>query len=113
MVPEWALHPMIALATAATIIASQGGHHRRLLSYQSGRAWSFDIMSTSFFLSRRPLRPDARSGMPTWQDQLFIFLAQNADDASTYFQLPTDRVVEIGTQVTCLAARPLSNSPAA
>jgi KUP system potassium uptake protein len=61
---------------------------------------SFDIMSTSFFLSRRSVRADARSGMPVWQDQLFIFLAQNADDASTYFQLPTDRVVEIGTQVT-------------
>jgi KUP system potassium uptake protein len=62
--------------------------------------WSFDIMSTSFFLSRRSVRPDARSGMPLWQDRLFIFLAQNADDASSYFQLPTDRVVEIGTQVT-------------
>jgi KUP system potassium uptake protein len=61
---------------------------------------TFDIMSTSFFLSRRSVRPDARSGMPLWQDKLFIFLAQNADDASSYFQLPTNRVVEIGTQVT-------------
>ena len=60
---------------------------------------SFDIMSTSFFLSRRAVRPDARSQMPTWQDRLFILLARNADDASSYFQLPTDRVVEIGTQV--------------
>ena len=62
--------------------------------------FTFDIMATSFFLSRRSVRPDARSGMPVWQDKLFIFLAQNADDASSYFQLPTDRVVEIGTQVT-------------
>jgi KUP system potassium uptake protein len=62
--------------------------------------WTFDIMSTSFFLSRRSVRPDPRSGMPVWQDKLFIFLAQNADDASSYFQLPTDRVVEIGTQVS-------------
>jgi KUP system potassium uptake protein len=62
--------------------------------------WTFDIMSTSFFLSRRSVRADPRSGMPAWQDRLFIFLAQNADDASSYFQLPTDRVVEIGTQVT-------------
>jgi KUP system potassium uptake protein len=61
---------------------------------------SFDIMSTSFFLSRRVVRPDAKSGMPAWQDRLFIFLAQNADDASSYFHLPTDRVVEIGTQIT-------------
>jgi KUP system potassium uptake protein len=62
--------------------------------------WTFDIMSTSFFLSRRSVRPDPRSGMPRWQDRLYIFLAHNADDASSYFQLPTDRVVEIGTQVT-------------
>jgi KUP system potassium uptake protein len=61
---------------------------------------SFVIMSTSFFLSRRAVRPDPRSGMPRWQDRLFIILARNADDASSYFQLPTDRVVEIGTQVT-------------
>ena len=46
------------------------------------------------------MRPDPRSGMPKWQDGLYIFLAHNADDASSYFQLPTDRVVEIGTQVT-------------
>jgi KUP system potassium uptake protein len=62
--------------------------------------WSFDIMSTSFFLSRRVVRPDAKSAMPAWQDKLFIFLAQNADDASSYFHLPTNRVVEIGTQVS-------------
>ena len=63
------------------------------------RKEGFDIMSTSFFLSRRSVRTDPRSGMPVWQDRLFIFLARNADDASSYFQLPTDRVVEIGTQV--------------
>jgi KUP system potassium uptake protein len=61
---------------------------------------SFDIMSTSFFLSRRSVRLDPRSGMPAWQDRLFILLARNADDASSYFHLPTDRVVEIGTQIT-------------
>jgi KUP system potassium uptake protein len=61
---------------------------------------SFDIMTTSFFLSRRSVRPDAKSDMPMWQDRLFIILAKNADDASSYFQLPTDRVVEIGTQVS-------------
>jgi KUP system potassium uptake protein len=59
----------------------------------------FDIMSTSFFLSRRSVRLDPRSSMPAWQARLFILLAQNADDASSYFQLPTNRVVEIGTQV--------------
>ena len=62
--------------------------------------WQFDIMSTSFFLSRRALKPAAHSGMPRWQDRLFIGLAQAANDATTFFQIPSERVVEIGTQVT-------------
>jgi KUP system potassium uptake protein len=62
--------------------------------------WHFDIMSTSFFLARRALRPAANSGMPQWQDRLFIRLARSANDATDYFQIPTGRVVEIGTQVT-------------
>ena len=62
--------------------------------------WQFDIMSTSFFLSRRSLKPSANSGMPMWQDRLFIGLARTANDATDYFQIPTGRVVEIGTQVT-------------
>jgi KUP system potassium uptake protein len=62
--------------------------------------WQFDIMSTSFFLSRRSLKPAARSGMPRWQDRLFIMLTRIANDATDYFQIPTGRVVEVGTQVT-------------
>ena len=62
--------------------------------------WHFDIMSTSFFLSRRALKPAARSGMPRWQDHLFIALSRTANDATDYFQIPTGRVVEVGTQVT-------------
>jgi len=72
----------------------------KALAVARKKGWQFDIMSTSFFLSRRSVRPDPRSGMSPWQDRLYIFLAHNADDASSYFQLPTDRVVEIGTQVT-------------
>src|SRR4051795_4843084 len=62
--------------------------------------WQFDIMSTSFFLSRRALKPAAHSGMPRWQDLLFIRLSRFANDATDYFQIPTGRVVEVGTQVT-------------
>jgi KUP system potassium uptake protein len=62
--------------------------------------WAFDIMSTSFFLSRRSLRPEAHAGLPRLQDRLFIALARSADDATSYFQIPSERVVEIGTQVT-------------
>jgi KUP system potassium uptake protein len=61
--------------------------------------WQFDIMSTSFFLSRRTLRLATNSHMPYWQDQLFIGLARSANDATDYFQIPTERVVEVGTQV--------------
>jgi KUP system potassium uptake protein len=64
------------------------------------QGWSFDIMSTSFFLSRRALKPAAHSGMPLWQDYLFIWLAKSASDATDFFQIPTGRVVEVGTQVT-------------
>jgi KUP system potassium uptake protein len=62
--------------------------------------WQFDIMSTSFFLSRRALKPAAHSGMPRWQDHLFISLSRTANDATDYFQIPSGRVVEVGTQVT-------------
>jgi len=62
--------------------------------------WHFDIMSTSFFLSRRALKPAAHSGMPRWQDHLFIALSRSSNDATDYFQIPTGRVVEVGTQVT-------------
>ncbi len=61
--------------------------------------WKFDIMATSFFLSRRTVKPAARSAMPLWQDGIFMVLSRNADDASRYFRLPSDRVIEIGTQV--------------
>ncbi len=62
--------------------------------------WQFDIMATSFFLSRRALKPAVHSGMPRWQDLLFIRLSRSANDATDYFQIPTGRVVEVGTQVT-------------
>ena len=60
----------------------------------------FDIMSTSFFLSRRALKASPHSGMPVWQDKLFIALAGAADSATDYFHIPAERVVEIGAQVT-------------
>jgi KUP system potassium uptake protein len=62
--------------------------------------WQFDIMSTSFFVSRRSLKPAAQSDMPRWQERLFIGLSRSANDAIDYFQIPTGRVVEVGTQVT-------------
>jgi KUP system potassium uptake protein len=62
--------------------------------------WQFEVMSTSFFLSRRSLKPAPHSFMPRWQDLLFIGLSRSANDATEYFHIPTERVVEVGTQVT-------------
>jgi len=72
----------------------------KALAIARKHGWQFDIMSTSFFLSRRSLKPAAHSGMPRWQDRLFIGLAKSASDATDFFQIPTGRVVEVGTQVT-------------
>jgi KUP system potassium uptake protein len=60
---------------------------------------AFDIMTTSFFLSRRALVPTDKGGMPRWQDLLFIFLARNSSSATEFFHIPTSRAVELGAQV--------------
>jgi KUP system potassium uptake protein len=59
----------------------------------------FDIMKTSFFLSKRTIVPSEKSGMPLWQDHLFIFLARNATNATDFFHIPSGRAVELGNQV--------------
>lgn len=70
------------------------------LSICRRKGWKFEIMKTSFFLARRWIKSDPKSGMPRWQDLLFIGLARNATTATDFFALPTDRVIEIGTQVS-------------
>jgi len=60
----------------------------------------FDIMATSFFLGRRSVVPSAQSGMPLWQDKIFIFLMRNAANPTDFYKIPPGRVVEMGTQVT-------------
>ena len=61
----------------------------RALAIARKLGWQFDIMSTSFFLSRRSLKPAVQSGMPRWQDRLFIGLSRSADNATDFFQIPT------------------------
>ncbi|HEY7853481.1 MAG TPA: potassium transporter Kup [Caulobacteraceae bacterium] len=60
----------------------------------------FDIMNTSFFLGRRKVVADSHSGMPMWQDRLFIFLMKNSANPTEFFHLPPGRVIELGAQVT-------------
>ena len=71
----------------------------KILDHCRRKDLNIDIGATSFFLSRRSLRTTSRSELPRWQERLFIWLARTAQDATTYFQIPTDRVVEVGTQV--------------
>ena len=71
----------------------------KILEHARRKDCNIDIGATSFFLSRRSLRKTPKSELPRWQERLFILLAASAEDATTYFQIPTDRVVEVGTQV--------------
>ncbi|MBY0407049.1 MAG: KUP/HAK/KT family potassium transporter, partial [Rickettsiales bacterium] len=59
-----------------------------------------DLMSTTFFISRRIIVPSAKFGMPLWRDRIFIAMYESASDAADYFHIPSSRVVELGTQMT-------------
>jgi KUP system potassium uptake protein len=59
----------------------------------------FDMMDTSFFLSRETVIPSELPGMPLWRDHIFAWMTRNAMRATDYFQIPANRVVELGTHV--------------
>ncbi len=59
----------------------------------------FKMMDTSFFLSRQTLLPSASPGMMVWREKLFAWMLRNAESAMEFFRLPTNRVVELGSQV--------------
>jgi len=59
----------------------------------------FKMMDTSFFLSRQTLLPSERPGMMLWREKLFAWMLRNAESAMEFFRLPTNRVVELGSQV--------------
>ena len=74
-------------------------HIPRALAAMRKAGLKFDIMTTSFFLGRRTLKAAANSGMPPWQDKLFIAMSKQAASAPDFFNLPSDRVVELGAQM--------------
>jgi KUP system potassium uptake protein len=57
------------------------------------------MMDTSFFLARQTLLPSSRPGMAVWREKLFAWMLRNAESAMEFFKLPTNRVVELGSQV--------------
>jgi KUP system potassium uptake protein len=60
---------------------------------------AIDMMQTSFFIGRETLVPTERTGLPRWQEQLFIALSATALSATAFFSIPPGQVVELGAQV--------------
>jgi KUP system potassium uptake protein len=64
------------------------------------KGFKFDIMATSFFLSRRTIVASSSSSFAAWRRQIFMFLTKNSADPTSFFHLPPGRVVELGTQIS-------------
>jgi KUP system potassium uptake protein len=71
----------------------------QLLEECANRGFAFDMMDTSFFVSRETLIATVAPGMALWRERLFVSMSKNATKASEFFNVPTNRVVELGTQV--------------
>lgn len=70
-----------------------------LLEATGRKGFAFDMMDTSFFVSRETLIATKMPGMAIWRERLFASMSKNAVKASDFFHVPTNRVVELGTQV--------------
>ncbi|WP_310601014.1 potassium transporter Kup [Desulfobulbus sp.] len=71
----------------------------RVLELLGKKGLAIDIYTTSFFLGRETLLPTGTSPMAKWRKHLFIFMARNSWNATSFFKVPPDRVVELGNQV--------------
>lgn len=69
------------------------------LARLTGCGGAFKMMDTSFFLARQTLLPSSRPGMAIWREKLFAWMLNNSESAMEFFRLPTNRVVELGSQV--------------
>ena len=58
-----------------------------------------DLLETSFFLSKDTIIPSSIRGMAPWRETLFTWMYQNASQSSDFFQIPANRVVELGTKI--------------
>jgi KUP system potassium uptake protein len=103
-VPAANRYEMTSLSSDFMLVALHFGymeqpHIPRALAAMRKAGLKFDIMTTSFFLGRRTLKTAPNSGMPLWQDKLFIAMTKQAASAPDFFNLPSDRVVELGAQM--------------
>ncbi len=69
------------------------------LKLAQGSGPEYKMMDTSFFLSRQTLIASDRPGMALWREKLFAWMLRNAESAMEFFRLPSNRVVELGSQV--------------
>jgi KUP system potassium uptake protein len=106
-VPRVARHERIEIDRVADTFIRVVAHYGfmetpsvpKIIEHCRRKDLNIDIAATSFFLSRRSLKTTLKSEMPRWQERLFIWLTGRAEDATEYFRIPSDRVVEVGTQV--------------
>jgi KUP system potassium uptake protein len=103
-VPAASRYQMTSLSPVFMLVTLRFGymeqpHIPRALAAMRKAGLKFDIMTTSFFLGRRTLKTAPNSGMPQWQDRLFIAMTKQAASAPDFFNLPSDRVVELGAQM--------------
>lgn len=69
------------------------------LALLKGCGGDFQPMATSFFLGRQKVIPSKRPGMAVWREQLFAWMTRTSESAMDFFKLPTNRVIELGTQI--------------
>jgi KUP system potassium uptake protein len=74
-------------------------HVPRLLMLASKHGFPFDPKHASYFLGRETVVPDREPAMALWRERIFAMLSRNALGATRYFNLPPERVVELGAQV--------------
>ena len=70
-----------------------------VLSLCSDCGLTFEMMETSFFIARQTVISTPGAGMAPWREHLFVAMSRNARGAADYYQIPTNRVIELGTQV--------------
>lgn len=69
------------------------------LTHSQVKTPDFEPMNTTYFLSRETVIASPRTGMARWREVLFAFMLKNANSSLRFFNLPLNRVIELGTQV--------------
>ena len=93
-------HPLDALDAVIDALQDPGVKEGSALLQCSRFGESFDMMETSFYLSRESVIPRlSRRRITRWRGKLFALMSKNATSATDFFRIPTNRVVELGTQL--------------